>query len=57
MYIHIFGHTLFDTFGPLVSCVVFLSTKKINFVGDEPMNILPGLVSIYPVVSEKKISM
>ena len=43
MYIHIYGHTLFDTVRPLVSCWVFFSTNNINFVGDKPVDIATKL--------------
>jgi hypothetical protein len=37
---HIYGHTLFDTFGPLVSFEYFWSTKEnINIARDHPMTI------------------
>jgi hypothetical protein len=42
IYTHIiYGHTLFDNFGPLVSFVYFWSTtKNINFEWGHPMKIL-----------------
>ena len=40
IYTHIYGHTLFDIFGPLVSCVFLINKKNfvaVNKIGTHPL--------------------
>jgi len=54
-FYHIYGHILFDIFGPLL-CTSD-QQKKPYTIGDHSMNTLSNLVPIGSVVSGKKITM